>query len=200
MIEGYRGIKNRNYCELDEGQIDFGIRDQKGRAIGYHWRIHAVTTEVMSDAEYAAQRFCQLVGDGEPLDYVELRSFDNARRHQLRTEHSEGEGRHAGRGAAGRCTTRRCRPQIQRQKVCSVQRRTTTMSWQKQRDMTPGQYKHAIKMLGMTQAGSGRFLGVSERTAHRYVSGDAVVPDSTALLLRSMIYHGEEPEVPEWTG
>ena len=74
------------------------------------------------------------------------------------------------------------------------------MSWQKQREMTPRQYKSTIKMLGMTQAGSARFLGVSERTAHRYVSGDAEVPVSAALLLRSLIHHGEEPVVPEWAG
>jgi len=74
------------------------------------------------------------------------------------------------------------------------------MSWQNQREMTAKQYKAIIKMLGMTQAGSGRFLGVSERTAHRYVSGDATVPASTALLLRSLIHHGEVPVVPEWTG
>jgi DNA-binding transcriptional regulator YiaG len=74
------------------------------------------------------------------------------------------------------------------------------MSWQKQREMTPKQYKATIKMLGMSQAASGRFLGVSERTAHRYVSGDAAVPISAALLLRSLIHHGEVPVVPEWTG
>jgi hypothetical protein len=74
MIEGYRGVKNRNYLELDTGHVDFGIRDQKGRAIGYRWRIYSVTTEVMPDEEYAATRFCGLIKDGAPLDYVELRT------------------------------------------------------------------------------------------------------------------------------
>ena len=74
------------------------------------------------------------------------------------------------------------------------------MSWQSQREMTSRQYKATIKMLGMSQAASGRYLGVSERTAHRYVSGHAEIPASSALLLRSLIHHGEEPVVPKWSG
>lgn len=72
------------------------------------------------------------------------------------------------------------------------------MSWQNERSMTPLQYKRTIKSLGMSMAAAGRFLGVSPRTAVRLGSGDATVPASTALLLRSMIYHGDEPVVPKW--
>jgi len=74
------------------------------------------------------------------------------------------------------------------------------MSWQTDRAMTPRQFKITIKMLGMTQAASARYLGVSERTAHRYVSGEAEVPASVALLLRSLIHHGEVPAAPKWAG
>ena len=72
------------------------------------------------------------------------------------------------------------------------------MSWQTDRTMTPTQYKRIIKALGMTQGGAGRFLGVSPRTGHRYCSGETEVPTTTAMLLRSMVYHGDEPVVPEW--
>jgi len=70
------------------------------------------------------------------------------------------------------------------------------MSWQRERRMTPRQYKMAVKSLGMTLAGAGRFLGTSPRTACRYASGVATVPPSSVLLLRSMIHHGDQPVVP----
>ena len=72
------------------------------------------------------------------------------------------------------------------------------MNWQKERDMTPRQYKSTIKQLGMNQGQAGRYLGVSIRTAHRYTTGQALVPTSTALLLRSLVAHGETPIVPKW--
>ena len=72
------------------------------------------------------------------------------------------------------------------------------MSWQDERAMTRKQYRETIAQLGLTQAGAGRYLGVSERTAHRYVSGDAEVPASAALLLRSLIHHNEQPIAPAW--
>jgi DNA-binding transcriptional regulator YiaG len=72
------------------------------------------------------------------------------------------------------------------------------MSWQTQRSMTPTQYKRIIRELGMSQAGSGRFLGFSERTARRFISGDATIPPAAALLLRAMVVHKEVPVVPDW--
>jgi len=68
-----------------------------------------------------------------------------------------------------------------------------------QRSMTPDAFRHAIKLLGMSQIAAGRFLGVSGRTARRYCMGDAVISPAEVLLLRSLIYHGETPVVPRWT-
>lgn len=70
--------------------------------------------------------------------------------------------------------------------------------WQNQRRMTAAQFTKAIKDLGMSQAGVGRFLGVSERHARRFVRGEAEVPEAYALLLRSLLFHNEQPIVPPW--
>jgi hypothetical protein len=70
------------------------------------------------------------------------------------------------------------------------------MNWQKEREMTPRQYKMAVKQLGMTLAGAGRFLGASPRTAFRYASGKAKLRADSVMLLRSMIHHGDQPVVP----
>ena len=71
--------------------------------------------------------------------------------------------------------------------------------WMYERSMSPAAYKNAIKMLHMTQAGAGRFLGVSARTSRRYVSGDALIRAADAMLLRGMIHRGETPVVPKWS-
>ena len=71
--------------------------------------------------------------------------------------------------------------------------------WQHERAMTPRAFKAAIKRLGMSQAGAGRYLGVSERTAARYCSGDADVPEASALLLRCLIANQITPAVPRWS-
>ena len=72
------------------------------------------------------------------------------------------------------------------------------MTWnQHERQFSPRDYKAAIATLGMSQVGAGRYLGVSDRTARRFVSGDAEIPVSAVLLLRSLIAHGEKPIVPK---
>ena len=71
------------------------------------------------------------------------------------------------------------------------------MSWQN-RQMSGEQFEIAIARLGMTQAGSARFLGISERQARRYVRNQVEVPIPTALLLRCMLVHRERPVVPPW--
>ena len=71
-----------------------------------------------------------------------------------------------------------------------------THAWQLERSMTPHQFQRAIDYLGMSQAGPGRFLGVSERTAYRYASGNAKIPTAAALLLRAMVDLGIKPIVP----
>ena len=53
--------------------------------------------------------------------------------------------------------------------------------------MSPAQYRWYIKALGMSQAGAGRYLGVSERTSRRFSRGEAEVPTSMVLLLRCSI-------------
>ena len=72
------------------------------------------------------------------------------------------------------------------------------MNWQN-RTMTPDQYAWYINKLGMTQAGAGRFLGISERTSRRYIRGEGEIPPAQALLLRSMYFHKDTPVVPKWT-
>ena len=73
-IEGYRGVKDYRYTELKSGAGDFGIRDQKGRAIGYRWRIYRVNVELLSDEEYRSKGFCGIIKDGKPLEYIEART------------------------------------------------------------------------------------------------------------------------------
>jgi DNA-binding transcriptional regulator YiaG len=72
------------------------------------------------------------------------------------------------------------------------------MTWQDERMMSPAQYRWYIKALGMSQAGAGRYLGVSERTSRRFARGEAEVPTSMVLLLRALYHHGEKPAVPKW--
>ena len=70
------------------------------------------------------------------------------------------------------------------------------MKWQRNREMSPQQFENTIAALQLNQLEAGRYLGVSPRTARRYVSGHAEVPASAALLLRSLLYHGEQPVLP----
>lgn len=64
------------------------------------------------------------------------------------------------------------------------------MVWLKHRKMSARQYQQALHTLGLTQVKAGEFLGVSHRTARRYISGETEVPVSTALLLRHLIKEG----------
>ena len=70
--------------------------------------------------------------------------------------------------------------------------------WMQKRAMSPREFTRTIKRLGMTQAGAGRFLGVSERTARRYISGDAEMSVAEVLLLRACVEFNLEPIVPKW--
>lgn len=69
-------------------------------------------------------------------------------------------------------------------------------NWQTQRTMTGRQYSAALKALGLNQSSAARYLGIPPRQSRRYVSGDAEIPTPTALLLRSLIAHGDKPIVP----
>lgn len=61
-------------------------------------------------------------------------------------------------------------------------------------DMTPDQYKSAIKKLGLSQERAGEWLGISPRTSQGYALGEYPVPEPTAKLLRLMIKLGLTPD------
>ena len=67
---------------------------------------------------------------------------------------------------------------------------------QDDRAMAPRHFERILEALGLSKAAAGRFLGISERTIHRYVDGEAEVPVSTVLLLRDMLERGIAPKVP----
>jgi len=67
---------------------------------------------------------------------------------------------------------------------------------QDNRAMAPREFERTLKALGLSKAAAGRFLGISERTIHRYADGDAEVPVSTVFLLRWMFDAGVIPKVP----
>ena len=70
--------------------------------------------------------------------------------------------------------------------------------WQADRGMSAAQYRIIIGLLGMNVAQAARYLGISERTSHRYIRGEAVIPDAQAMLLRTLHHTGTKPLVPEW--
>jgi hypothetical protein len=77
-IEGYRGVKDYRYTELNSGVIKFDVdgrpmHDQKGRAIGYSWKIYNVVVELLSDEEYRGRSCCVVIKDGSPTEYIEAR-------------------------------------------------------------------------------------------------------------------------------
>lgn len=61
-------------------------------------------------------------------------------------------------------------------------------------DMTPKQYKAAIKALGLSQERAGEFFGVAPRTSQGYAIGEYPVPEAIAKLLRLMVKLGLKPE------
>lgn len=61
-------------------------------------------------------------------------------------------------------------------------------------DMTPDQYKSAIKKLGLSQERAGEWLGISPRTSQGYALGEYPVPEPTAKLLRLMVKLGLKPD------
>jgi DNA-binding transcriptional regulator YiaG len=71
-------------------------------------------------------------------------------------------------------------------------------NWQDKRTLTARQFKRLVKQLGMNEAQAGRYIGTSLRTVRRMGKGQAVIPASAVLLLRSLVAHGEQPVVPKW--
>lgn len=73
------------------------------------------------------------------------------------------------------------------------------MNWQLNRSMTPHDLVEAITKLGLSQAATGRLVGLSERQIARMIHGEAEVPTAIALLLNAFIDHNEKPVVPKRT-
>jgi len=71
-------------------------------------------------------------------------------------------------------------------------------NWQSERGMTAIEYKATLKELGLNIAQAGRYLGISERTSHRYIRSETPVPEAHALLLRALVHTRTKPLVPEW--
>jgi DNA-binding transcriptional regulator YiaG len=49
--------------------------------------------------------------------------------------------------------------------------------------MSPKQFRHALRQLGLNQVEAARRLGVNARTVRRWVASDSRVPESVTLLL-----------------
>ncbi len=50
--------------------------------------------------------------------------------------------------------------------------------------MSPQQFRHALRHLGLNQVQAATRLGVNPRTVRRWVAGDSRIPESVTLLLR----------------
>jgi len=61
-------------------------------------------------------------------------------------------------------------------------------------ELTPTQYRAAIKSLGLSQERAGVWLGISPRTSQGYALGEYPVPEPVAKLLRLMIKLGLSTE------
>ena len=64
--------------------------------------------------------------------------------------------------------------------------------------MTAREYIQIIEDLGMNVAQAARYLGVGERTSHRYKRAETPIPEAHVLLLRCLRAHNIEPVVPIW--
>lgn len=53
--------------------------------------------------------------------------------------------------------------------------------------MTGTQFKTALGRLGLSQAALARIVGVNDRQARRWASGDSTVPRSVELVLRLLL-------------
>lgn len=58
---------NKSYSRVSEGSLDFGVRDLKGRMVGYHWSIKAVTYSLAGEGMAA-----YIVPDDSPMNMFEL--------------------------------------------------------------------------------------------------------------------------------
>jgi len=71
-------------------------------------------------------------------------------------------------------------------------------NWQTDRQMTAKEYIQILKDLDMNVAQAARYLGVGERTSHRYKRAETPIPEAHVLLLRCLREFKVKPEVPAW--
>jgi len=69
--------------------------------------------------------------------------------------------------------------------------------WQDKRSISPREFERYVLAMGISRSAMGRFLGVSERTMRRYLSGEATIPVSVILLLRLMLELDIKPKAPK---
>jgi plasmid maintenance system antidote protein VapI len=69
-------------------------------------------------------------------------------------------------------------------------------AWQYERTATPEDFEYLLRVLGLSQEGCARYLGVSGRTVRRYIRGERPIPEGTVLLLRALFKFKVEPLVP----
>jgi hypothetical protein len=60
--------------------------------------------------------------------------------------------------------------------------------------VTPEQYRAAIAKLDLSQVAAARQFKVAARTSRRWALGEARIPESVAMQLRTMIKHKIKPE------
>jgi hypothetical protein len=56
--------------------------------------------------------------------------------------------------------------------------------------MTRAEFRQSLRALAMTPYKAAKYLGVSQRQAHRYASGETGVPAPVAMVLRELIKTG----------
>ena len=73
-------------------------------------------------------------------------------------------------------------------------------NWQTDRQMTAKEYIAILQDLDMNMniAQAARYLGVGERTSHRYKRAETPIPEAHVLLLRALKAFKVKPEVPIW--
>jgi len=60
--------------------------------------------------------------------------------------------------------------------------------------VTPNQYRHALKLLGLSVSKGGPFLGFTRRHSFRVAAGEAEVPEAARKLLLLMIQEAIRPQ------
>jgi DNA-binding transcriptional regulator YiaG len=53
--------------------------------------------------------------------------------------------------------------------------------------MTPAQFNRGLEVLGLSQAGFARIVGVTDRQCRRWISGENPLPPTAVKLVRLML-------------